>query len=105
MHPRPNQKLEWLVVIGYHMAVAPGLGLLISGSSSLQGGTPEPSDLVMVKIGMAIMTICWLALAVFSVFTAYIARDTLARTRWHFDAASQVIVSTANENSEVLTRS
>lgn len=81
-----NHKLEWLLVIVYHMAIAPGLALLISGSSALQAGTPEPSDLVLVKAGMAILTICWLALVAFSIFTAYVARNTGLRIGWNFDA-------------------
>jgi len=44
------------------VAVGSGVGLLAAGSSALQDGHPKSSDLTLVKVGIAILTVCWIGL-------------------------------------------
>ncbi|KAK3390346.1 hypothetical protein B0H63DRAFT_112172 [Podospora didyma] len=60
--PSLDPKVGWLFVLIFHMVVAGGIGLVASGSSALQGDHPKPSDLSLVKVGMAILTVCWVGL-------------------------------------------
>lgn len=75
-----NHKFEWVAVIVYHFLCVAGVGILASGSSSLQGGEATPDDLTMVKAGISILTAAWVVLIAWSAIT-------LARPGRHGSAA------------------
>ena len=65
-----NKKIEWIIMLKYHMAVMAGVAILAVGSSKLQSGDTNPStDLTLVKVGIAILTVCWVALVFFAALT------------------------------------
>lgn len=58
-----DPKIEWIKVLLYHFHVTGGVALLAIGASRLQGSNPAPSDLTLVKVGLAILTVAWAVLA------------------------------------------
>jgi len=53
------------------MAVGGGVGLLAAGSSALRGDHPKSSDLTLVKVGIAILTVCWIGLCFVAAVSAW----------------------------------
>ncbi|KAF7552223.1 hypothetical protein G7Z17_g4480 [Cylindrodendrum hubeiense] len=58
-----DPKIEWIKVVLYHIHVTGGVALLAVGASHLQGDNPAPSDMTLVKVGLAILTVAWVILA------------------------------------------
>ncbi|KAH6989589.1 hypothetical protein BKA56DRAFT_576080 [Ilyonectria sp. MPI-CAGE-AT-0026] len=58
-----DPKIEWIKVLLYHFHVTGGVALLAIGASRLQGSNPAPSDMTLVKVGLAILTVAWVVLA------------------------------------------
>lgn len=58
-----DQKLEWTFALVYHIVVVGGVALTAAGSAKLQSHE-EPIDKAekIVKAGIAILTVCWVAL-------------------------------------------
>lgn len=58
-----DTKLEWAFALVYHIVVVGGVALTAAGSAKLQSHE-EPIDKAekIVKAGIAILTVCWVAL-------------------------------------------
>ncbi|KAJ6783047.1 hypothetical protein PWT90_01869 [Aphanocladium album] len=64
-----DAKLEWAVVVGFHVLIAGATAILAVGASALQSSSPMPSDLTKVKVGITILTIGWVILVGWSVLS------------------------------------
>lgn len=53
----------------FKIFVLGGLGLLVAGSSALQGTNATESDFTLVKVGISIITISWVILSIWTVLT------------------------------------
>ena len=65
-----NQKLEWAFALFYHIFVVGGVALTAAGSAKLQSHE-EPAEKAekIVKAGIAILTVCWVALVAATAIT------------------------------------
>jgi hypothetical protein len=62
-NPKLNNKLEWFLVFQYHFLISAGMALIIVGIIRLENGTDlSPSNSIFMKVGFAVITICWLVL-------------------------------------------
>ncbi|MCJ1391435.1 hypothetical protein MMC18_004299 [Xylographa bjoerkii] len=57
-----GRKLEWILVIQYHVAVSVALVLIIIGVVNLEGGTSNATTSALLKAGAIILIVCWVAL-------------------------------------------
>ncbi|KAL1848004.1 hypothetical protein VTK73DRAFT_10217 [Phialemonium thermophilum] len=57
-----NKSLELTLFVFYHAAVLAGVALVAAGGSSLSSDHPKPNASKLVKAGIAILTVCWVAL-------------------------------------------
>ncbi|KAK4694425.1 hypothetical protein P7C71_g3154, partial [Lecanoromycetidae sp. Uapishka_2] len=58
-NPKLNGKLEWFLVLQYHMLVSLALGLIVAGVVILEGGKSESTAKVLMEIGAAALLVCW----------------------------------------------
>ena len=63
-----SNKFEWRLVIQYHLLVSGALGLIVAGVVLLQSGNGENLDTAasLMKVGSAIVLLCWVLLAVWA---------------------------------------
>jgi hypothetical protein len=62
-NPKLNNKLEWFLVIQYHFLISAAMVLIIIGIIRLENGTDlSPSDSIYLKVGFAVIVICWAVL-------------------------------------------
>jgi hypothetical protein len=64
-------KQEYLIVLVFHVIVAAGIAVLVSGASSLPGAkTVKDADTyqALMTAGVAVLLACWLALAITAIF-------------------------------------
>lgn len=54
-----NPKLEWPLVMTFHLLIAGATAILAVGASALQDSSPTPSDLKKVQVGIAILAAGW----------------------------------------------
>ncbi|MCJ1323195.1 hypothetical protein MMC15_008549 [Xylographa vitiligo] len=64
--PSIGRKLEWALVIQYHFAVSVALVLIIVGVINLEGGTITTTTSSLLKVGAAILVVCWAALVLWT---------------------------------------
>ncbi|KAH8700754.1 hypothetical protein BGW36DRAFT_357402 [Talaromyces proteolyticus] len=64
-----NNKLEWALIIIYHIFVTTGLAILASGISSMTSSHPPSSAASMAKVGYALMLIAWIILAIYTLIS------------------------------------
>ncbi|OAA69094.1 C6 zinc finger domain protein [Cordyceps fumosorosea ARSEF 2679] len=57
-----DAKLEWTVVLAFHILIAGATAILAVGASALQSSSPLPSDLTKVKVGITLLAIGWIVL-------------------------------------------
>ncbi|KAM3429242.1 hypothetical protein NHJ13734_008261 [Beauveria thailandica] len=57
-----HAKLEWAVVLALHILIAGATAILVIGASVLQSSSPLPSDLIRVKVGIALLETGWIIL-------------------------------------------
>ncbi|MCJ1382350.1 hypothetical protein MMC17_005463 [Xylographa soralifera] len=60
--PSIGRKLEWALVIQYHVTISIALILIIIGVVNLEGGTITATTSALLKAGAAILLVCWAAL-------------------------------------------
>ncbi|CAG8153467.1 unnamed protein product [Penicillium salamii] len=77
-----DQKLEWALALFYHIFVVGGVALTAAGSAKLQSHE-EPVEKAekLVKAGIGILTVCWVALVAGTVasFIAPVRKSALGR--------------------------
>jgi hypothetical protein len=61
-----DKKMEWALVLFFHIIVAAGISILATGVSDLQSGTGTSTDSVLVKVGISILTVSWFILVVWA---------------------------------------
>lgn len=64
-----DRKMEWIIVLLYHMIVAGGIAILAIGVSSLESSDPKPNSLTLVKVGAAILTVSWILVSAWAGFS------------------------------------
>jgi hypothetical protein len=47
-----------------HVLIASAIGLIASGATALTSANPNPNSLMLVKVGIVIMLLCWAFIAV-----------------------------------------
>lgn len=60
--PHTDKKVDWIYMILYHILVVVGVIMLAMGASDLQKANPRPNDQTLIKAGISILTVAWLAL-------------------------------------------
>lgn len=64
--PNLNKKFEWVLALFYHILVVGGVALTAAGSAKLQKTDQTADDMHkaerIVKVGMAVLTLSWIAL-------------------------------------------
>ncbi|EED15678.1 conserved hypothetical protein [Talaromyces stipitatus ATCC 10500] len=68
-HAIRNHKVEWLVVLQYHMLVSAGLALIAVSISNLVKPDSSGSGLGLLKGGFAVLFISWVILFLATVFS------------------------------------
>lgn len=74
----------------YHFAIAAATGILAAGASGLQGDDPMPGDLTKVKAGIAILTVAWVALVVWSIVSLVLTKKRSVQSTFSRRAGSKV---------------
>ncbi|KAL7905877.1 hypothetical protein GGI35DRAFT_483154 [Trichoderma velutinum] len=68
-----DKKLEWIVVLLFHIMVTTGVAILAIGVSNLDSSNVKPSDVSsddsLVKAGIALLTLSWAIVTIISVWT------------------------------------
>lgn len=63
-------KLEWFLVISLHALIGVAMTLIITGVMKVQSGTiTSPHDSLFMKLGIAILILCWVLLAAWSLLS------------------------------------
>ncbi|MCJ1292779.1 hypothetical protein MMC34_004332 [Xylographa carneopallida] len=78
--PSICRRLEWALVIQYHLVVSVALALVIVGVINLQSGIITTTTSVLLKVAAAILIVCWAALVLWTgVSMRKQGRDTSAK--------------------------
>lgn len=72
--PSLDPKLNFIPILFYHILATGGVAILAVGASGLVSATPSPSDPALTKAGIAILTLAWALLCVWSGWTLVVAR-------------------------------
>ncbi|CAF9928923.1 MAG: hypothetical protein ALECFALPRED_004175 [Alectoria fallacina] len=63
---RLRNKIEWFLVLQYHLLVSAALGLIIVGVVFLENGNLSSNKRALLKIGAALVVLCWVLLLVWT---------------------------------------
>ncbi|OKL55308.1 hypothetical protein UA08_09410 [Talaromyces atroroseus] len=64
-----NSKLEWAVVLQYHILVSTALALIAASVANLASSDPSSSDMGILKGGFAIIFVAWAVLVLATLFS------------------------------------
>ncbi|KUJ23609.1 uncharacterized protein LY89DRAFT_187767 [Mollisia scopiformis] len=70
-NPSLNKKIEFILILLFHIAVTTGLALLASGSSAFgaNSSSANKSDENLLKVGVVILMFTWVILCAWTIFT------------------------------------
>jgi len=64
-------KVEWVLVLIYHILVASGVGLIGAGSSAFTAKDPSSNDLTLLKVGIIILLVSWVLVCLWTPFSLF----------------------------------
>lgn len=67
-------RIEVPLLAAYHMVVVGAVALLASGASSMEGQSPQTSGFDLVKAGISLLTVSWVALVFWAVITMFLVQ-------------------------------
>lgn len=82
-----NKKVEWLLVIQYHLLVATAIALVIVGIVNLSEGKATSTTDDLIEAGAAIILLCWVLLVFVSFWSLHSSKRGQLRSQLHVNGS------------------